>query len=208
MFPFKMISAKMKTKKIICAGGLLGIILFFGFLAFFFNKETSSSKLPVLGELQDFFLYDSHGDPVHREQLQGKVWVADFIFTSCSGICPVMTRNMAKLHRIFLENDQVRFVSISVNPETDSSEILARYARKHNADTPRWYFLTGPREAIQSLSVKSFKIGSVEDPIFHSDRFVLVDPQMRIRGYYNGTQEKDLEILMKDILILLEEKSS
>ena len=203
-----MIAAKMTTKKIICAGGSLGMILFFGFLAFFFNQETSSSKLPVLGGVQDFLLYDSHGDPVGRDELQGKVWVADFIFTSCSGICPVITKNMAKLHRIFLENDGVRLVSISVNPETDSSEILAQYARKHNADTRRWYFLTGPRDAIQSLSVKSFKIGSVEDPIFHSDRFVLVDRHSRIRGYYNGTKEEDLETLMKDILIILKERSS
>jgi protein SCO1/2 len=203
-----MFHSEMTARKITYSVVFLGIILFLSFSTFLFQQETRNPKLPILGELQNFLLFDPQGRPVNWERLKGKVWVADFIFTSCSGICPVMTQNMVKLHRMFLEDDRVHMVSISVDPETDSPDVLARYARKYKVDTEKWYFLTGPRDTIQSLSVRSFKIGSVQEPIFHSDRFVLVDPKMRIRGYYDGTRKEDLEAIARDILILLKERPS
>lgn len=118
----------------------------------------------------------------------------------------MMTRNMAALHRSFLPMDSVAMVSFSVNPENDTSSVLARFAQKYHADTNKWHFLTGSREEIKQLAVLSFKVGSLEEPIFHSDRFVLVDREERVRGYYDGTQQKSINTLFKDIATLIKEK--
>ena len=117
-----------------------------------------------------------------------------------------MTRHMAQLHQSFRLLDEVALVSISVNPEYDSPDILKQYAQKHKADTRKWYFLTGSQEDIQNLAVHSFKIGSLEEPIFHSGRFVLVDRKARIRGYYDGTQKEGIERLFKDAASLVKER--
>ena len=196
----------MKTKNILSSVVILAVFLFLSFFIFLLYRETETKRLPVLGEVADFVLYDTNDREITLGKLRGKVWVADFIFTSCGDLCPLMTKNMAALHRAFLADDQVHLVSISVDPETDSPSALARYAKKYNADTRTWHFLTGPRETIQKLSVESFKIGSLEEPIFHSDRFVLVDAKARIRGYYEGRQPQTRKTLLRDIGILLKEK--
>ncbi len=196
----------MKPRPIIIALVFTAIILFLMFTAFFFKQAVHSAPLPILGEVTDFNLTDSRGEQVTLARLTGKIWVTDFIFTTCAGICPIMTKHMAALHRSYQLLDDVAMVSISVNPETDTPTVMAEYAKKQNAKTDRWYFLSGSRKEIQELAVKSFKIGSVDEPIFHSTYFVLVDREGRIRGYYEGTEAEDIEKLFKDIAILLKEK--
>ena len=167
-------------------------------------KGTDSLK--NYGTIEDFQLMDSTGKWMGLQELKGKVWVADFVFTTCGGICPIMTKNMAELYKDFQESEDVRFVSISVNPEQDSPEALAEYAKKYEADPRQWHFLTGPRDTITRLVVKDFKLGLGDEIVFHKASFVLVDRKGRIRGYYDGTVEKDLKKLKADLPRLLSEK--
>ncbi len=162
--------------------------------------------LPVIGQIADFHLLNSDGKTVSLKDLKGKVWVADFIFTTCGGICPTMTANMAQVHRSYALVDEVRLVSISVNPENDTPEVLKAYARKFKANTGRWLFLTGPLADIQKLVVGSFKLGKIDEPVFHSSYFTLVDREGRIRGYYDGTDKTRVAQLFKDIAVVLREK--
>ncbi len=193
--------------KIIIFGAMFGAgISFLVFLVIFFRQAVAQPPLPRLGHVADFQLLDTRGKEFGLKDLKGKVWVADFIFTTCGSICPLMTKNMAALQRSYHLVDDAAFVSISVNPEYDSPEILAQFAKQFAADTNQWHFLTGPREAITNLAVKSFKVGSVEEPIFHSAHFVLVDRQGSIRGYYEGTQTSDIEKIFKGIAQLLRER--
>jgi len=168
-------------------------------------RHVRTEPLPVLGRVTDFELIDTQGEPFSLERLQDRVWVADFIFTTCAGPCPEMTKQMANLHRSYKLEDDVRMVSVSVNPEYDSPAVLEAYAASYGADTEKWHFLTGAREEIHRLAVEGFKVGSVEDPVFHSTRFMLVDRNGRIRGYYGGPEEAEVQRLFKDIARVLAE---
>ncbi len=162
--------------------------------------------LPVLGSVADFQLKSSDAQDVSLIDLKGKVWVADFMFTSCGSICPMMTKNMNILHRSFHDNVDVKLVSISVNPEGDSPEVMGAYARKYRIDTHQWYFLTGTRDAITKLVIESFKLGDIKEPIFHSSYFALVDRSANIRGYYDGTDVSAIKRISQDLTQLLKEK--
>lgn len=184
----------------------LAIGLFVFFTVYFFHLETKPRELPVLGTVAPFELKDSDDKPFGLENLQGKTWVVAFIFTTCGDVCPMMTKNLAALHRSYALRDDVAMVAVTVNPEYDDPKILKDFARKQNADTKHWHFLTGSRQAITDLMLKTFKIGSKEEPIFHSTKFVLVDKQGRIRGYYDGMDKEEVEVLFKDIANTLKEK--
>lgn len=167
--------------------------------------RQTSEPLPVLGQSSGFQLTDQNGRPFTADHLKGKIWVADLIFTSCGGICPVMSRNMAALQRSYNLEDRVEFVSVSVNPDTDTPEILQQYAARFQANSKKWHFLTGNIEAIQRLAVEGFKLGTVENPVFHSAYFVLIDGEGRIRGYYEGTESAGIRKLFRDLAKLLKE---
>jgi len=173
--------------------------------------------LPILSSIPEFSLTERRGQPFGLADLRGKVWVADFIFTNCAGTCPIMTTAMTDIQKMALaENlDDVRLVSITVDPERDSLAVLQRFADGYGALKDRWYFLTGDGAAIQQLANKGFLLsaatstgGAAEEPIIHSNRFVLVDRQGRIRGYYDGTDEESVKLLLKDIKALYREKTS
>lgn len=164
-------------------------------------------RLQHLGIVSEFHLTDSMGDPISLVSLKGKVWVADFFFTSCSGPCPVMATKMADLYRNFREDDRVHFVSFTVNPEVDTVPVLREYAARYDADPERWHFLRGDSEAIQRLAIDGFKIGSMDEPLIHSTRFILVDGHGRIRGYYHAMEPESALELTQDITSLLMEFS-
>jgi len=181
-------------------------LLLSGFSMYLFVKKIQLKPLPIYWKINNFSLISSDGEQFQLEHLNNKVWVADFFFTTCSSICPLMTKNMSDLHNKFKQIKGVDFVSISVNPEQDTSDILSEYAKKYQADTDKWHFLTGSRKAITDIAVNSFKIGSIEEPIFHSPNFVLVDRKAQIRGYYDGTVKEEVEKLSKDLAQLIKEK--
>jgi len=180
-------------------------------------SAVKDEPFPVLGNLPDFSLTERNGQPFGLQNLRGKIWVADFIFTNCAGTCPIMTTAMTAIQKMALaENlNDVRLVSITVDPERDSLAALQRFADGYGALKDRWYFLTGDGAAIQQLANKGFLLSaaastgvSAEEPIIHSNRFVLVDRQGRIRGYYDGTDEESVKSLRKDLKTLYRESAS
>ena len=161
-----------------------------------------SPDIPSYYPLPEFSLTDQTGKAVTLHDLTGKVWVADFIFTSCGGTCPLMTQDMRKLQDAL--PPEIRLVSFTVDPTRDTPRVLAAYAQEHGATNERWLFLTGDEQALYDLCVKGFKLpldtenGTPAEPITHSSRFVLVDKQGEIRGYYSGTEEDELKRLAMD----------
>jgi len=171
---------------------------------FLYQPEPPPPPLPVNGRAPAFTLTDSTGHPFSSSDLAGKVWVADFFFSSCGGPCPTMAKNMGVLHQRFAERDDVALVNISVDPGTDTPEKLRQYAAKLGADTDRWHFLTGPAEEIARLvDEEGFMLASGENLLNHSTRFVLVDGNGMIRGFYEGTEDAAVDLLARDMAQLL-----
>lgn len=166
----------------------------------------------VLGGLPAFTLTDQRGQPFGSRELAGKVWVADFIFTACQGACPLLSERMAEVgKRARHLGPDFHLVSISVDPERDTPERLAAYAARYGANPIAWSFLTGPEQAIQATVVDGFKIGAGKErsaagpdggaafwEIFHGEKLVLIDRQLRIRGYFDATPE-GLDKLMEAV---------
>lgn len=160
-------------------------------------------RLAVYGTLPGFSLVDSAGQPFADASVRGGVWVASFIFTRCGGPCPTLCREMALLQEAFRGEVGVRFVTVTVDPDYDTPEVLAAFAARFQADPTRWVFATGAREAVHALARDGFKLGGTEDVTLHSTRFVLVDGGLRIRGYYDGTDGAAVEALRADLRALL-----
>jgi protein SCO1/2 len=161
---------------------------------------------PRLGALPAFRLTERSGRPLSLSDLRGRPWVADFIFTQCAGACPAMTARMARLRRDLPAG--VSLVSFTVDPARDTPEALARYAAAFHADES-WHFLTGPQKDLYDLSVGGFKLAAMEvpageqaaggdGPFLHSSKFVLVDGEGVIRGYYDSTDEQAMRALVAD----------
>jgi protein SCO1/2 len=164
---------------------------------------------PVLDAAPAFALTNRDGRAIRRQDLAGKPWIADFIFTRCPASCPLMTARMARLNRELPKDLDVKLVSFSVDPKHDTPQALERYAESYQAPA-RWLFLTGGKEEIYRLSRQGFKLGieipppsgpggPAVEPILHSTRFVLVDGKGRIRGYYDGFDEDSMKKLVRDL---------
>jgi protein SCO1/2 len=159
-------------------------------------EQTDSDEIKQYGSVPDFLLTERNGSSVSLAELRGKIWVADFIYTTCTDTCPLQTAMMAKLQEEYAGKQDVQLVSFTVDPERDTPPVLTAYAAKHQADANRWYFLTGQRDRILRLIQDGFHLSVATLPndvepggmIPHSPRFVLVDKQSRIRGYYDSRE--------------------
>lgn len=160
--------------------------------------DSAGAPLPVYAEVPPFSFTERSGRTVTRDGLRGKIWVADFIFTNCAGVCLEMSTRMAAVHEAFRGDPDALCVSVSVDPDRDTPEALREYAAKYGASEDRWLYLRGPVKAVLALSYEGFRIGDAEDPLIHSARFVLVDRQGRIRGYYRGTEAEEVARLLTD----------
>ena len=168
------------------------------------GEPPSGKDLPVVVQVPEFRFTERSGEQMGPKELLGKVWVADFIFTNCPGPCPLMTAQMRRIQERFKSSDDLRLVSITVDPERDTLPVLKEYARKYQADPEKWFFLRGPLKEAHELAFKGFKQGSKADPLNdHSIRFALVDRLGRIRNYYDGTDEKSMQRLFSDLEALL-----
>ena len=173
-------------------------------------------EVPVWGTLPEFDLINQSSEPYGTQQLEGRPWIADFIFTKCPGRCPMLTREMSRLQTELRGRgwDDVMLVSISVDPANDTPEALAAYATKHGAKQDGWQFLTGTRDNIWSIIIDSFKLAVMEvgdtgeGPIVHTNRFVLSDGQRQIRGYYDALDADDRAKLLRDLEIVRAESAS
>ena len=173
-------------------------------------NALSNRPLPSYGSVPGFELTNQDAQPFGSQQLAGKIWIADFIFTACRGPCPIISTRMSELQKP-LEKSDVHLVSFSVDPETDTPPVLRVYADKLRKEPFRWDFLTGSRNAIASISRDGFKLGISEGeepgsgPV-HSTRFVLVDRRGTIRGYYDALAPDGVTKLLADTNHLLREQ--
>ncbi|MBI3890110.1 MAG: SCO family protein [Candidatus Wallbacteria bacterium] len=168
----------------------------------------AAEKMPATAPLPDFGLVDSAERKFTRKDLAGKTWIFDFVFTHCSGPCPMMSSRMGELQKQFAANPAIRLATITVDPERDTPRHLAQYAKELGARPDRWIFLTGGKEEIFRLSKQGFRLSVEENkpevnatatmPLLHSTRLILVDSQSRVRGYYDATDAEAVGRLMSD----------
>jgi protein SCO1/2 len=157
--------------------------------------------------IADFELINQNGLTITQDDYKDKIYVADFFFTVCPGPCPIMTNNIGKLQEVFIKDDDVKFLSLSVTPEMDSVPVLREYATRNDVIDSKWNITTGVKQHIYELARKSYFAvvdegdGGLQDFI-HTPNFILVDKQKQIRGIYDGTNDKDIQRLIKDIKIL------
>ncbi len=162
--------------------------------------------LEVFGDIPQFELVAQDGQPFHSQALAGKIWVADFIYTTCPGPCPRMTSQMREVQDAVLKTpEDVRLVSFTVDPANDTPPVLAAYAKVHGAASSIWYFLTGPVATLEMLDRDAFKLGNINASMQHSTRFVLVDRQGRIRGYYDTSDASSIPKVISDVSALARE---
>jgi protein SCO1/2 len=179
------------------------------------RNEKPLEGLQVFGTVPDFTLTERSGRQAQLSELRGKVWIANFIYTSCPDTCPLQTAELRDVQKEFEKEKDLRAVSITVDPKRDTPGVLAKYAERFHADRERWLFLTGDEDAIYSLAQQGFRLGVAEIPEAkreradathaHSPRFVLVDRQARIRGYYPATEPEALRRMRSDLSKLLRE---
>jgi len=188
------------------------------------NYENTGTNPPILGEID----FDSiSGDTIYHkipnfsfinqdnkitssDSLKGKIYVADFFFTACPGICPLMTKQLSRVQKEFADDGVLKIISFTVDPEKDKSEVLKQYSIKNGANNDQWSFCTGEKQKIYHLGQKGFLLVEPEyrnDTIdfLHSDKLVLIDPLSRIRGFYSGTDSSEVNQLINDIKLLKNE---
>lgn len=162
-------------------------------------------------KIADFELLNQNGDTITEQSYKDKIYVADFIFTRCATICPIMTDHMSTLQTYYKDDNEVLFLSHSVTPVMDSVPILRIYADEKGVDDSKWNITTGDKKHIYELARKSYFAvldegdGGDQDFI-HTEQFVLVDGKRQIRGFYDGTDSKEIERIIKDIEILKKEQ--
>ena len=169
-----------------------------------FDTEPEALTETVAVSVPDFSLTNQQGEPLGLSDMAGKIWVADFIFTSCPTICPAMTQEMARLQSEFVA-DPVYFVSFSVDPKRDTPRVLSRYATAYGADDRRWHFLTGDKTKIYQLAEQGFSLAAGHNgtEILHSPRFVLVKADGNIHDFYDSRSKPAMLRLRRDIKALL-----
>ncbi|MBZ4044622.1 SCO family protein [Flavobacterium hibisci] len=160
--------------------------------------------------IADFSFVNQNGDTITQKNYEGKIYVADFFFTTCGSICPKMTTNLADVQKAILNNPKVMLLSHTVFPETDSIPVLKAYAIKHGVVDSKWNLVTGDKKEIYTMARKSYlavKLGRPDQlyDMVHTENFVLVDQKRRVRGFYDGTDKEDMKRLLEDIDFLCKE---
>lgn len=161
--------------------------------------------------IPEFLLTSQDNELRGRQEMEGKITVVDFFFTSCPSICPIMSTEMERVNDAFRNESDVQIYSISIDPEYDTPEVLKEYAERHNATQGKWFFLTGNKDDIYNLARCGFILPTIDgngepDDFVHSDKFILVDELGRIRGYYSGTSRDEVDRLILETKILLHGK--
>ncbi len=160
--------------------------------------------------IADFSFTNQNGKTITQKDYEGKIYVADFFFTTCGSICPKMTTNLSDIQKAFATNPKVKLLSFTVFPETDSVPVLKAYAKKHQVDDTKWNLVTGDKKEIYTMARKSYlavKLGKPDElyDMVHTENFVLVDTKKRVRGFYDGTNKEDMKRLIEDITFLSNE---
>lgn len=175
-----------------------------------FTKELVDSSLQRVRKfhkIDDFKLINQYGDTITQATFDNKIYITDFFFTTCQTICPIMTEHMEKIQDQFKNDDEVMLLSHSVTPQIDNVERLNAYAKEHNAIKGKWHLVTGDKKQIYKLARESyFTTKTTGDggryDMVHTENFVLIDKEKRIRGVYDGTNPEEIEEAIEDIKIL------
>jgi protein SCO1 len=172
-------------------------------------------KLPVLSYVQPFRFTNQDGKPVTEQDLAGRVYVTEYFFTTCPNICPMLNNNMKKVYERFKGQEGFMIVSHTCNPEIDSAAVLKKYADSMQVDTRQWIFLTGRKDSLYNTARVSYMLDdpknnltNIEDQFMHTQFFALVDRNGKVRKIYDGLKDKEVELLIKDIPLLLQEPVS
>ena len=174
------------------------------------NPELVDSTIQYVSKyhtIADFSFINQNGDTITQKNYEGKIYVADFFFTTCGSICPKMSKNLFEVQTAILNNPKVLLLSHTVFPETDSVPVLKKYAIKYGVKDNKWNLVTGSKKDIYTMARKSYlavKMGKPSEllDMVHTENFVLVDEKRRIRGFYDGTKEEDIQRLIHDINFL------
>ena len=197
----------------------------------FYNVLTPEKKLPIyqpnmvkfqlvdstiqhvkrFHKIDDFSLVNQNNEIITNENYDGKIYIADFFFTTCPGICPIMKENMIVLQDEFINDDDVLLLSHTVTPEIDSVHVLKKYSKEQGVIDSKWNMVTGDKKQIYNLARKSYLVAEdIESPtqydMIHTENFVLVDSKRRIRGFYDGTDNDVMDNLISDIKLLKKEE--
>lgn len=174
------------------------------------HHEINAAGDSVYHRIPDFSFINQDGDTVTQEDVSGKIYVADFFFSTCPTICPIMKTQMLRIYEKYQGNDSVVILSHSINPRYDTPEVLKRYKEKLGVTSPQWQFLTGTQTDVYKLAQNSYLTSALEDSsavedggFIHSGAFVLIDKERHIRAIYDGTKEKEVDKLMAAIDQLL-----
>jgi len=202
----------MMNKKLIQYLAFFGLLLalFYGGMVYFTDFEKV--KLPVINTVQPFSFTRHDGNQVSQTDINNRVYVAEYFFTTCKGICPKMNKNMKAIYEQFKSEPQFLIVSHTVNPETDSIPVLKHYADSLGAQTNNWWFVTGPKESLYKTARESYLLDdpknssiNIKEQFLHTQFFTLVDRQGRVRGIYDGIKKDEVAQLVNDIKELLAE---
>jgi protein SCO1/2 len=195
-----------------------------------FSCSSKNDRLPILGRkeiknvtfegkiradtvyhtIRDFSFTNQNGETITQDSFKDKIYVADFFFTTCPTICPIMKTQMLRVYEKFKDNPEVMILSHTIDPKYDSVAVLHEFAERLGVTGNMWQFVTGDQDEIYDIGQNSYMVTAREDPgepggYLHSGAFLLVDKERRIRGIYDGTVEEKVDILMKDIERLLKE---
>lgn len=185
---------------------------------FYELRQHPTKNLPVYGEgehrVRSFSFLDQDGAQITEKDVAGKIYVAEYFFTTCKGICPKMNEQMSRVYETFRGNDDVMILSHTVDPKKDTVEAMKSYSLRFEADPKQWKFLTGDKKELYDMARYSYLVTATDDTavidiesdFIHTDRFVLVDRRGRIRGQYEGTDPGKVNQLIGDMKLLLKEK--
>ena len=174
------------------------------------NPELVDSTIQYISKyhtIADFSFTNQNGKTITQKDYEGKIYVADFFFTTCGSICPKMTTNLVEVQKAFINNPKVMLLSHTVFPEIDSVSVLKKYAINNGVIDSKWNLVTGDKKQIYAMARKSYlavKLGKPEElyDMVHTENFVLVDSKRRVRGFYDGTKKEDIARLIEDITFL------
>ncbi len=177
------------------------------------NPELVDSTMQHISRnhtIADFSFVNQNGKAITQNDYEGKIYVADFFFTTCGSICPIMADNMIDVQNAFINNPDVMILSHSVMPDVDSVPVLKKYAVDHHVNDAKWNLVTGDKKKIYEIARKSYlavKLGKPEElyDMVHTENFVLVDKKRRVRGFYDGTKKEEVQRLIEDIKWLSEQ---
>lgn len=179
------------------------------------NPELVDSTVQYIArehKIDTFTFINQNGKKITNNDYEGKIYVADFFFTTCQSICPIMTTNMIDIQNAFINNPKVMLLSHTVTPEIDNVSVLKKYALKKGVIDAKWNLVTGEKAKIYAMARKSYlavKLGKPNElyDMVHTENFVLIDDQRRVRGFYDGTKKEEVDRLIEDITWLCENKS-